>query len=679
MVFYNMQNGSLISPSKLQRTLIKINSSNDFEQLYSEIDRAMAELFSYQACVVLASRSKGAYRTIATSSILFNDESWYEYVDLFAQGISENEQFIPHAVSEYDQTSISKTVLFGLNNSLVFKLSELCGQGIILFTGLLNPPSDTYTNDLNFITLLEQVYLKADQLQKSHSRTSSLLSLIANMTERADLFKELASEWFWRTDTENIFTCVDELAPHDDLYSQFFIGKSALKLRSDNEMQHLRKWAQFQHILTQHGDFFEFEFELDSQRHLWISLSGKAQFTSIGEFNGYMGIAKDITYAKDREIAYKQAKEKAESANSAKSQFLAVMSHEIRTPMNAILGMVELLNDTQLTNQQKEWLSYAQSSANLLLGLISDVLDFSKIEAGTLTLDNSEVHLKELIHSIAAQFESHSEAGKLNFEQIIEQSVPSIVNGDSTRLGQILFNLLGNAFKFTSYGRVTLHVSVIENSVKIQISDTGIGIAEQDLSRLFKPFNQVSDSVKRKQQGVGLGLSITKKLIELMQGNITCSSLLGVGTTFTVSLPFEKVCIPEIENEIPVKQRTLSILVAEDNKPNQVLIEALLKKLNHKVTLTETGSEALNAIKANDFDLVLMDMMMPVMDGLTATKYIREEMSLTIPIFALTANAGQSDKVNCLNAGMNKVLTKPIRFIELSNAISSLYDAPVKK
>lgn len=671
-----MQNGNLFNLDQLSQALVEVSSSGDLNITFYRLKSYVSTLFSYDDCVVLTRESLQYYRTLASSNSELCGLHW-QVDNLKALRLDKFEHFFSDPNTELKITLQGKSRELGERNILMFCLSQGCNDSLIIFTGLEKKPSVLFSQSESFIILLQQLYFKADQLAKAHIQTSNLLSLIANMTEQADLFKELASEWFWRMDCEHQFISVDDLAGPDDLYKQCFIGKTPLLLRSDNEKSHLRKWAQFQHLLSQHDDFFEFEFELNVERHLWVSLSGKAQFTEQGYFNGYMGIAKDITYAKEREIAYKQAKEKAENANSAKSQFLAVMSHEIRTPMNAILGMVELINGTSLTSQQKEWLSYAQSSANLLLGLISDVLDFSKIEAGTLTLDNSHVQFRALIQNIAAQFESHTEAGKLVFEQTIEDNVPDEIKGDSTRLGQILFNLLGNAFKFTSYGRITLSVRCEKGSIIISIADTGIGIAEQDLARLFKPFNQVSDSVKRKQQGVGLGLSITKKLIELMKGTITCSSLLGVGTTFTVILPYQAVQTKKIAPEVPHPDRSLSILVVEDNKPNQVLIEALLLKLNHTVTLAETGSEALNVIKANKFDLVLMDMMMPVMDGLTATKYIREEMSLTVPIFALTANAGQTDKINCLNAGMNKVLTKPIRFVELRSAIDSLYNKDI--
>jgi signal transduction histidine kinase/CheY-like chemotaxis protein len=670
-----MQKDQVFSLEQLQNALNAINTSKDLTAVFYRLNQVLSSLFHYTNCFILTEKEPLIHRAIASSDSCFNNINW----TLNKVINDKKEIFIRDGTANAKQIFKETEIPSNLFNLLMYKLPHSCKNSIILFSGVTEAPVIHFNKDRTVQILFEQLFIKVESLVKSHSHTSHLLSLVASMTEQTELFKELASEWFWRMNPDYEFICVDELAANDDTYKQYFIGHSPMKLRSENESSQLRKWAQFQHIITQHGDFFEFEFELNAPRHLWISLSGKAQFSENGDFNGYMGIAKDITYAKDREIAYKQAKEKAESANSAKSQFLAVMSHEIRTPMNAILGMVELLNDTSLTEQQKEWLSYAQTSANLLLGLISDVLDFSKIESGTLTLDSSEFNLRALFNNISAQFESQTEEGKLIFEKVIDKSVPDVIEGDSTRLGQILFNLLGNAFKFTSYGRVKLYIYVSNDVLTIEISDTGVGIAEQDLGRLFKPFSQVSDSVKRKQQGVGLGLSITKKLIELMKGQINCHSILGVGTTFTVTLAVKALKNTTVCNKIEQAQKPLNILVAEDNKPNQVLIEALLKKLNHSVTLTETGSEALNAIKTKQFDLVLMDMMMPVMDGLTATKYIREEMSLDVPIFALTANAGQADKVNCLNAGMNRVLTKPIKFSELRNAISTLDTQQIKK
>ncbi|GAA60694.1 two-component system, OmpR family, aerobic respiration control sensor histidine kinase ArcB [Pseudoalteromonas sp. BSi20652] len=236
-----------------------------------------------------------------------------------------------------------------------------------------------------------------------------------------------------------------------------------------------------------------------------------------------------------------------------------------------------------------------------------------------------------------------------------------------------MFNVIGNAFKFTKHGQIIFKINLVDKLLTFAVEDSGIGIAQKHIDMIFEPFSQVNDSINRKSEGVGLGLSISKNLVELMGGQITVNTQIGLGSTFTISIPYEEAQQSEVLGKVIHKETYLSILVAEDNKTNQVLIKAYLEKLNHKVTLANHGREVIDLFQRKKFDLVLMDIMMPVMDGLTAAEYIRDELLSDVPIYALTANVEQENKASCFKAGMNKVLTKPIKLEALQAALDGVY------
>ncbi|MBD1582161.1 ATP-binding protein [Pseudoalteromonas sp. S16_S37] len=667
-----MATGELFTIDQLDIVLSRICHVNDSNELFLLLPKLLAPYLQYQACVLLIPDVDESYISHSQSDIVFEHTYW-PASQVFTQAKILGGTIVSEPTAELAFSVQAQALMPQLANTLVICLEDSSEHGVFLFTQakcLIDV--EHLVIDTSFRLILKQLCARLIALRKLNLQSEHFYDLLQQTSFQSQLFSELASEWFWRTDKSLMFTQVSSFNEDNEFYTRNFIDRALLAIGNENEQKLQNKWQRFLHLINQHSDFYDFEFELHTEQTTWISLSGKPQYDEQNHYIGYLGIAKDITYAKQRELAYKNAKEKAESANLAKSQFLAVMSHEIRTPMNAILGMVELLNDTDLNEQQRQWLSYAQSSATLLQGLISDVLDFSKIESGILELDLTRVELKTQLKSIAAQF-SVRQSELLKFTVKIDEQLPDFIYTDTTRLGQILFNLIGNAFKYTSYGEITFEATLQNGLLLLRVQDTGVGINEEELEHIFQPFTQVGESVKRKQQGVGLGLSITKKIVEAMKGEITCQSKPNEGTVFCVKLPYENAQ-EQLDSEPKICQlRSLKVLVAEDNPANQVLIRALLEKLGHHVTIADTGSDALNKAKSTTYDLVLMDMMMPVMDGLTATQYMRKEMSLEVPIFALTANAGQDDKEKCLNVGMDKVLTKPIRFSVLQEAISSIF------
>jgi signal transduction histidine kinase/ActR/RegA family two-component response regulator len=388
------------------------------------------------------------------------------------------------------------------------------------------------------------------------------------------------------------------------------------------------------------------------------------------------------------QAALRVKKEAAEAASAAKGEFLANMSHEMRTPMNAVLGFASLLGETNLTDEQREYFELIHQSAALLLGVINDVLDFSKLDAGQVALEAARFRLHDCIRGALALFKHAADRKRIELSVAIAPDVPDAVTGDSLRLGQVLMNLIGNAVKFTAHGSVSVAVSRRERSaeavrIEIAVADTGIGIPPEAQSAVFSAFVQADSSTARKHGGTGLGLAIASRLARIMGGSIRLQSEVGRGSTFSVDVLLGTAA-PEIETPPPDSPETapatpLSVLVAEDNVVNQRLVRRLLERAGHRAEVVSDGREAVARCVAEKYDVVLMDIQMPELDGLQATAQIRQleaAIGRHTPIIALTAHAMAGDREKCLSAGADAYLSKPIRPAELTAALSALHRAP---
>ena len=392
----------------------------------------------------------------------------------------------------------------------------------------------------------------------------------------------------------------------------------------------------------------------------------------------YIGIRTDITSAKQVEQA-QRALQAAELANQSKSEFLAVMSHEIRTPMNGVLGMVDLVLDSELQPAQREWLSMARTSAVQLLAILNDILDYSKIEAGHLAIDAEPFDLRALVGDLLEVMRVEARHKDLCLLSSLDASLPTALMGDAGRIRQVLLNLVGNAVKFTSHGVAEVSGWCESRSgeqimLHLKVRDTGIGIAPEKQARIFEPFSQADASTTRNFGGTGLGLSICRRLVELMGGRIWVESEEGKGSEFHFTLNVTLANPAELERAAPnaplpqpasVPVASLRVLLVEDYEPNQKLALAWLTKWGHQVDLVENGQEALDALAGKQpYDWVLMDLQMPVMDGLEATRQIRQREQAGLQprtrIVAMTANAYTEDREACFAAGMDDYIAKPI-------------------
>lgn len=420
-------------------------------------------------------------------------------------------------------------------------------------------------------------------------------------------------------------------------------------------------------------------------------------------------LKQEIQERQQIELDLAKAKESAEQANRAKSEFLANMSHEIRTPMNGVMGMAQLLMMTEQTEEQQNYIQIILDSSNALLSVINDILDFSKIESGMLELEQQVFEIEDILKAVYNLLNQSAINKGILLKYTIQSNVPVAIIGDQYRLRQILINLVGNAIKFTKQGEVLIDVNYqdenitpdpdklkTENSLHFAVIDTGIGLQSDRINKLFNPFTQADNSISRQYGGTGLGLAICKSLVELMGGNIWVESAGHIGGNpicnyqpsqvsdrsgsvfhFAIAISIPAI-VPTLETETnPIfhdlqmaQKHPLRILLVEDNPINQRLLFSIMQKFGYNVDIANNGLEAINTLQTQIYDMVLMDVQMPEMDGIAATKWIRQNLVAQPYIVAVTANFSDADRQDCLSAGMNDYISKPVNIQEIIRVIS---------
>jgi signal transduction histidine kinase len=442
-----------------------------------------------------------------------------------------------------------------------------------------------------------------------------------------------------------------------------------------------------QKVLKTGKPFEGYEYLVSIERHgkrenVYFNFVYQPYYEVDNKITGVVIIANEVTsqiHTKAELIVAKNnADEKtkiAESAVKAKQQFLANMSHEIRTPMNAILGFTNVLLKTKLDNAQKEYINAIKTSGDALVILINDILDLAKIDAGKMSFEKVRFDLAVTLDTMVQLFELKINEKNLEFVKEYDSEIPRFLFGDPLRLRQIILNLIGNAVKFTSQGKIVFGVKKLKESaqkvtLEFTITDTGIGIEQSKLNQIFNNFEQASKETTNSFGGTGLGLAIVKQLVELQNGQIIIKSELGVGSTFGFVLDFEIPCqknvseISSVEefNDLTPKKIDLKkkILVVEDMPLNQFLIKIILMDFDFEVEMANNGQQAIDKLEKETFDLVLMDLQMPILNGFEATEHIRQTMKLRLPIIALTADVTSVDVEKCKNLGMNDYISKPI-------------------
>ncbi len=495
---------------------------------------------------------------------------------------------------------------------------------------------------------------------------------LVNAQRRLEAAIKLASIQIWEMDyrTKSVWGMGEDFVEERDIVGFHELAKdvSAGIHPDDREAAAAELAAARRERRTYRG---EYRLYRTDQREVWVSAASADVYGEGDEITSRLGILVDITQRKQAEQALIHAMAEAEAANRAKSDFLATMSHEIRTPLNGVLGMARAMAGDELTPTQRERLEVVRQSGELLLSLLNDVLDLSKVEAGKLELDVEPFDIEHLVGAAHATFEGVAQAKGLTLDLTIEPRARGHYLGDAARVRQVLANLISNALKFTVTGGATVAVDRTRRGLVIRISDTGIGIPADRIGKLFHKFEQADASTTRRFGGTGLGLAICRELTELMGGEVTAKSQVDKGTTFTVVLPLRKLAdaAAPLDEAVPVETRDIDarpirVLAAEDNKVNQLVLRTLLNQAGIDPLIVDDGKAAVEAWEQGDWDVILMDVQMPVMDGPAAARIIRQREAATgramTPIVALTANVMSHQVRDYELAGMNGWVAKPI-------------------
>lgn len=647
-------------------TLTRVHS---MEGLFEALLSILRPLIGFeQATVLMQDAQAGGFCARISSHLAFEGRC-FAANELFSRSMAEQGVTLCTPLHLEALITMAPTLAPLLGSALLTGLDVSKERMVLLLTH-----SDGRALDLAACQRLARYRPLLDQALMNVAYRARLEREVAERTRALDLsrqlfrqFAEMSNDRFWLTDKEHRFAPFPAELTGDAFNSRLLTlatGRTFTDFITDEERGDQAKWAQYQGWLAEHRPLRNFRFAvLFEGQERWVVINADPCVDHVGVFQGYRGTLSDITHQVARNHELTRAKEQADAANRAKSQFLAVMSHEIRTPMQAILGMLELLGQSVLNVEQRTLIRHVSHSAALLQTLLHDLLDLSRIDAGEMTLESISFEFLFVINSVIAQLEEQAHGKQLTLLAELGSDLPSRLQGDPLRLTQILFNLLGNAIKFTERGEVRLKVRRRGSELLFEVQDTGIGIPAEQLSLLFTPFQQLEPSMTRRFGGTGLGLAISRRLVGMMGGEIGVESTPGAGSRFWFAIPLAIGREPDdradSEPETLPPLPHLTVLLVEDSLVNQQVIKAMLERLGLTVLLAGNGAMALEVLACCSPDVVLMDLSMPVMDGLEATRRIRLTRA-ALPVLAFTANASEDDAAACMAAGMDGMVSKPV-------------------
>ena len=545
----------------------------------------------------------------------------------------------------------------------------------------------------------EQIRRLSEENDKLRQANEALTLMVDNSRQvEAELLKseahyrlmtEHAPDVVWRLGSDYRFTYI---SPTDERLrgyrSDEVIGHHITEMFNEEGLAEVRKMAVQRQGGEQSGTqkgiiTFEAQHRCKGGKWIWAEISYTSEYDSQGNITGFFGISREFTERKQAEVLLQQAKVAAEKASELKSEFLALVSHEIRTPLNSLVGFSTLARTATDPTKLAQYHEILEQSSHSLMDLVNDILDMSKIEAGRMEFESVPFNLRQLVDSLEGNYRHLTDHKMLTLEIVVDEKTPAWVRGDPVRLRQILANLLANAVKFTESGGITCTISLPGQSagaitplVRFEVHDTGIGIPENKLSQLFEPFRQLDPSISRKYGGSGLGLAIVHNLVVLMGGSIAVASRVGEGSSFVAELPLQE-CEPLSVALLPhpVSLPSGTVLVVEDNRFNRLLLEHVLTDWGQQITLAEDGHQALQFIEQQRFDLILLDIRMPDIDGIEVARRIRrrelDRAESPVPIIALTADLETATRDACLDVGINVVLPKPVNREQLARAIAA--------
>jgi PAS domain S-box-containing protein len=546
---------------------------------------------------------------------------------------------------------------------------------------------DYLTKDFLSPDSLQVAIRNAIRFQKISEAKKKVEDALVESERRYRQIVETANDIIYKADHQGNFIYVNPVAVRKTGYPEGeLLKKNFTDLIDQDMVEGIKAFYHEQFLKRIPSTYKEFVILTKNGDKMWVGQNVEIIFTPGNKVNGFAAVVREITLRKKMEIQMLQAKKEAEQSAMVKEQFLANMSHEIRTPMNAIIGFTDLLLKTKLDGEQKEFLSSIKNSGENLLYLINDILDFTKISANKITFEQIQFNVYDLIELATGLFDPRIKEKKIQLITEIDKTVPKLLYGDPYRLNQILLNLISNAIKFTEKGEVSVKLKAKEINKEMvalsaEVLDTGIGISQDKISNIFQSFTQASNETTRKYGGTGLGLSIVKNLVELQGGKISLESKEGRGSVFYFTIPYKTIGngkqMPAGISKKPGRgfKGTVRILLAEDNELNQRLAKKVLSDFNFIVEVADNGNKALHKLEHGDFDIILMDIQMPELDGYAATRIIRgkfSESKKNIPIIAMTAHAMSGEIQKCMDAGMNEYISKPFKSDDLYNKICML-------